>query len=1162
MNKKNVFSVLVLVLLAILPVSNAGEGDLEKGFRNPPDDAKPWTWYHWVDGNVSREGIRADLEAMKEAGIGGFILFHIGLRMPQGKVRTLSPEWYLLICHTIETAASLGLKVGFHNCPGWSTSGGPWVRPEDGMKELVITETQISGERALILPRPKIRNFLSDTAVLAFPTLKSEKEEEKFPEPQLSSNIDFSLNPKPLPWNFNRKTGRSLEVLRNPRTSDYVMLDPIQQKEAVILTFEYPKAVTANRLELSYGRHSGAADYRISCSEDGLAFIPLVEYRRQSANIRVFAFQGKKARFYRLEVRKIYHDYLPVLLASARFSAEQRIPDLDAKVFRTKSPSCKIPGTLPISRENILDGKSIRDLTGNLDSEGTLRWQVPRGQWTILRFSTVFLQRFNHPTDASGRGLECDKLSPDAVKNFWKGMPAEIIRRAGALCGRDRTLSMIQVDSYEAGNQNWTTTFPADFRRLRGYDMIPYLPVLSGRYVGSPERSERFLEDYRRTVSDLYSEAFGKCFAELAHRHHLDFVTESYGAPFDEILQTSWSDIPMGEFWKGGIQAGNALLASNAARISGKKYVQMECFTANEKSGRWSTTPASLKQQGDYAFSVGVNRFVFHSYVHQPFLRFCPGLTLMKYGFHFNRNNTMWKLFPGWIAYVSRCQYLLQQGNMVSDVLYLGDDRPPSGVSLKPELPFGYQGACLDRTAFLERLSVKNGMFHLPHGTESSLLIVPFSDSVGEEVLQKILDLAEAGGTILLGPRPKRAPGLSGYPQSDAKVRALADKLWGTAARPPQERRIGKGRVFCGVVPEVVLKRLNLPPDLQLKGPAASQISFLHRRCGDGTDLYFITNASRQPADLDFTVFLRSGARIPEQFDAENGTVGIYPVYRWNGKTTEIPLRLGRNDSIFLVFRKQPSGPHLTEASWKASHSKEILPSFLKEENGNIFLHASVPGVFQGEDSAGKKIHREIRAFPEIRDLSPEWRVSFPQDSGIAGSRLFPRLRSLSENPEPDVRYFSGTATYERSFPIQKEEWNFRSEGRWILDLGEVCDGASVRLNGKNLGILWKPPFRCDVTDFLIAGENHLAVQVTNRWINRLIGDEQLPPDADFRTHVEFMLLRFPAWFLEGKESPTGRRAFATYRHWRKNDPLQKSGLLGPVRLIPVRKTLIDHISK
>lgn len=1155
MKRTNVLhALLILVLFTSLPLLCGGETALEKGFRNPPEDAKPWTWYHWVDGNVSREGIRADLQAMKKAGIGGFIVFDVSLRMPRGKIRTLSKEWYELIRYTIETAAELGLKVGFHNCPGWSTSGGPWVRPEDGMKELLITETQISGGKKLILPRPKIRNFLSDTAVLAFPTLKPERPEEKLPEPKLSSNIDFSLNPKPLPWDFSRKTGRSLEVLQNRQTSDFIMLDPLQQKESVVLTFEYPRAVTANRLELRYGRHSGAADYRISCSEDGLVFTPLADYQRQSANIRSFSFQGRKARFYRLEVRKIYHDYLPVLLASARFFPEQRIPNLDAKVFRTKSPSCKIPGTFPVSSEQILDQKQILDLTGKLDQKGTLHWMAPEGRWTILRFSTAFLNRYNHPTSASGRGLECDKLSPRAVENFWNGMPAEVIRQAGALCGRDRTLAMIQVDSYEAGTQNWTTTFPADFRRLRGYDMLPYLPVLSGRYVGSPERSERFLEDYRRTVSDLYAEAFGKHFGELAHRHHLDFVTESYGAPFDEVLQTSYSDIPMGEFWKGGIQAGNALLASNAARISGKKYVQMECFTANEKSGRWSTTPASLKQQGDYAFSLGVNRFVFHSYVHQPFLRFCPGLTLMKYGFHFNRNNTMWKLFPGWIAYVTRCQYLLQQGNLVSDVLYLGDDRPPCGVSLKPELPFGYQGACLDRTAFLERLSVKNGKFQLSHGAESSLLIVPFSNFVGEEILRELLHLAEEGGTILLGPKPERAPGLSGYPHSDTAVRALADKLWGTDGRKPMERKIGKGRVFSGLSPKEVLKRINLPPDLRLSGAPANQISFLHRRCEDGTDIYFITNASRRKTRLNFTLSLRSGARVPELFDAESGSISACPIYRWNGKTTEIPLRLEWNESVFLVFRMASARTHLVDGSWKPQKQKEILSSKLKEENGAIVLHAASPGIFLGRNSEGNPVRAEIRSLPGIRDLSGEWTVKFPENSGIAGIRTIPRLHSLSESPETEIRYFSGTAEYKKSFPLSAEELKFRPEGRWILDLGEVCDGASVRLNGRDLGILWKPPFRCDVTDFLVAGENQLTVDVTNRWINRLIGDEQLPPDAEYRTRVEFMLLKFPDWFLSGKQSPTGRRAFAIYRHWKKNDPLQKSGLPGPVRLIPVRK--------
>ena len=242
------------------------------------------------------------------------------------------------------------------------------------------------------------------------------------------------------------------------------------------------------------------------------------------------------------------------------------------------------------------------------------------------------------------------------------------------------------------------------------------------------------------------------------------------------------------------------------------------------------------------------------------------------------------------------------------------------------------------------------------------------------------------------------------------------------------------------------------------------------------------------------------------------------------------------------------------EAAKNYQKQKEILSSKLKEENGAIVLHAASPGIFLGRNSEGNPVRAEIRSLPGIRDLSGEWTVKFPENSGIAGIRTIPRLHSLSESPETEIRYFSGTAEYKKSFPLSAEELKFRSEGRWILDLGEVCDGASVRLNGRDLGILWKPPFRCDVTDFLVAGENQLTVDVTNRWINRLIGDERLPPDAEYRTRVEFMLLKFPDWFLSGKQSPTGRRAFATYRHWKKNDPLQKSGLPGPVRLIPVRK--------
>lgn len=921
-----------------------GRDSLADGFAEPPRSAKPWVWYHWVDGNVTKRGITRDLEAMKAAGVGGFVLFSVGLRMPSGNVSTLSDDWYEHVRYLITEATRLGLEMGFQNCPGWSTSGGPWVKKEDAMKRYVITESVVSGGKEIKLPKDVVPNDLG--IQIAVGVRERDPVDGVMPQKgcRLSSNIDFKLCPKDLPWMKNRRTGTSLDVLG--KSSSYVMLDPGQQNAPVYLQFDYDAPVTMSGLVVEYARYTGKFVYRIVASEDGKTWRELAT-GNANENMTSIPFAKTTAQKFRFEVTKIQTDFMPVLVSSIGLSAKVSVPYLEAKTYVMNDPKLAADaGRNEPSAEDVLATNAVIDLTARLSDGGAIVWTPPSGRWRVFRLHSTWLERRNHPTDKSGCGLECDKMSKAAVEAFFAGMPSRIIDLAGNEAGRGKTLTTLMVDSYEAGNQNWTKTFPQDFNRLRGYSMIPFLPALAGRYVGDRVTTERFLADFRQTVEDLYEEAFGAHYAELVHARGLDFVTESYGGPFDAVRQMSHSDIPMGEFWKGGLQDGNAALAVDVARRFGKRIVQMESFTANEKTGRWTSAPWNLKRQGDFAMADGVNRFILHSYVHQPYDLFCPGMTLMKYGTHFNRNNTMWPFFGEWFRYLARAQYLLQQG-----------------------------------------------------------VLAPAMDDV-----------------------------------------------------------------------------LVLPAGI--KG--------IRRRLDEGEDICFIMNAGAEKKQ--FEVLVRGLPRLPERFDPTTGKVGVYDRWTVSDEGVWLQMELGLDDSAIIVLRK-----------------------------------AVDRRVAKGAEPEEKILDRE---------LTGPWSVHVD-----GRTCTMDRLQALSSSEDENLRYFSGTSIYETTFSCAEEPKSAR------LNLGAVGDGARVWVNGVDCGFAWFRPFGCDISPAVRSGVNRLRVEVTNTWVNRMIGDERLPADSDVARGPEYAVKSWPDWLIGGKESPTGRRAFAAYRHWKASDRPQPSGLMGPVSI-------------
>lgn len=1084
MLRNALFGACLLIVLTIV----CGADPLEEGFGNPPNSAKPHTWWHWVNDNISKEGITADLEAMKRVGVGGAQIFNVDVGVPSGGVTFMSDRWREMIVHAVKEANRLGIELCIHNCAGWSSSGGPWVKPEHAMLIVVTRAVQVQGPRRFSerLPQPETRvGFYRDIAVLAFPTPKG-----------------------------------SLRIQNLRGKAAYDRQDGIQ----------------------------------------------------------------------------------PVAEASA-------------------------------STESIIPRESVLNLTSQMDAEGRLTWDVPEGEWTILRIGYTPTGKDNHPATPDGRGLEVDKLSREALDAFWNdGMMATVLRDIGSLAGK--TLNNALVDSYEVGSQNWTPRFREEFRRRRGYDLLPFLPVFAGYVVVSPEISERFLWDVRQTVSELFVENYYGHFAQLCRRNGLLFSTEPYGnGTFDDLAAGGRANIPMGEFWVGGGARETCKLASSSAHIYGRTIVGAESFTATPEMGRWQNDPYALKMLGDHIFCLGVNRFIFHRYAHQPWNNVKPGMTMGPWGFHFERTNTWWEQSRAWLKYLARCQYLLQQGRFIADIcLYVGEHQPVS-APFRPDLRArGYDYDSLNKEILL-RATVRNGRIVLPSGMTYRLLVLPDSRFMTPRVLQKVAELVQAGA-VIIGPKPEKSPSLSRYPRCDEQVRRLADKVWGNCdGVTVKEHRYGKGKVIWGKPVHQVLAEMGIPPDFE--GSPGTRLDFIHRVVG-GMDIYFVSNQRQRPEEVEIT--FRVSGKIPELWHPDTGVIEPAPVYRFAGGRTVLPMRLDPAGSVFVVFRKPArgtthvvsvrapgkTGVHkpqqlvIRRAVYEAIdgaggadvtqrlqqmvrngtlsinvnndtmggdptplHYKRLRVEYTLDgkvyhivvnENadldipegesastapaydlrvtpdGKVELLTWQAGVYELRASTGRVIRLQASTPAQRTKVEGKWTVHFPNGWGAPEQVVLDRLISWTEHPDPGVRYFSGTARYEKTFRIPAQM--LRSDRRVYLSLGEVKNLCEVWLNGRYLGILWKPPYQVDITSAARAGENRLEVRVTNLWVNRLIGDEQHPDDCEWDGS---RLKAFPQWFLQGKSRPVPQRlTFTTWKHWTKNDPLRPSGLLGAVEVVAV----------
>lgn len=1076
--RRPLIALALLIACLILPRTGVQAAeDLARGFAAPPSWARPWVYWFWLNGNITREGITLDLEAMRRVGIGGVLIMEVDQGTPLGPVPFAGERWRELFQHVVREAQRLGLQVNMNNDAGWCGTGGPWVKPEHAMQKVVWSATTVEGgSQQTIRPAmpPTVHGYYRDIAVLAFPT---------------------------------------------------------------------------------------PGEYRIP------------DIAPKSALVRGDIAPGARS------------------------------PDapLDAVVRR----------------------ESIVNLTDRLQEDGSLTWTPPPGRWTVLRLGHTPTGAMNAPSPELGRGLEVDKLSKEALDAYWENFPGKLVRDNEGLVGS--TFVAVHIDSWETGSQNWTPRFAEEFRRRRGYDITPYLPVFSGYVVESADVSDRFLFDVRRTVSDLLLENYAGHMRELAHRHGMRLTIEAYGdTTVDNLAYAGRADEPMGEFWSWPpYGAGNTLVEmAGAAHVYGKRIVGAEAFTAGDGE-KWLYHPGSIKAMGDWAFSMGINRFVFHRYALQPWRDRAPGVSMGPWGLHYERTQTWWEQSGPWHRYLSRCQYLLQQGQPVADVLALAPEGAARTFNPPPQLErAGYKADGCSSEVILGGCRVEKGLIVTPGGVRYRALLLPAVDAATPELMRRLLDLARSGA-LLVGTLPSRSPSLAGYPACDDEVARLAEAIRRT------------GRLVSDRPVQDVLKGMGVPPDFQ----ADRVLNWTHRRIGKA-EVYFVANPSPYGARVECE--FRVTGMAPEIWDPLSGRIREAALYLPGKATTRVQLALEPAGSVFVVFRKpsrgdpvvrllhngrviwpaQASAPRIRvlRAMWgpagDAARTKDVTdqvqrmvdrvgPSFTVAElaaegdpafgvvktleveymssgrrfsvratdpevirfevpnalvsaarlwlddRGRIQGEADAPGLYVAVRRSGARERFRCGPPPEPTSVAGPWQVRFQPGRGAPEAIELKGLRCWTTHPDPGVRHFSGTATYRTRFRWQPTAGGSRGL-RWMLDLGRVEVIADVRLNGRPLGTLWRAPFAVDVSEILRPGWNELEVAVTNLWPNRMIGDEQLPEDS--RRHANGTLVEWPDWLERDEPSPTGRITFTTWRLWSGDAPLQPSGLLGPVRIRAVRE--------
>ena len=1013
----------------------------ETSFLHPSALYHPETWFHFIGGNVSKEGIVADLEAIKQAGFSGFQWFHghFGGQWPatNQQIKALTPEWEEMVSFMGNKAKELGLRLTVQTCPGWAMAGGPWITPENAMRELVWSRTDIAGNadgpHTLPMPQPsqeEWRNY-QDVAVVAFPTPAGDTAGILLPEVVESSSS--------LDWNA---------CLRNQ------LSHPIQLPAGSVHTirFRLPAGQTIRTLELpsiNSWRHEWVfqpdVHLRLTASKEKQEKIlvdldaPMCNWQDNSELV-LACNEVPQADHYTLTISNAHG----MNLQYVKFYSAARKNSWRAEAGWTLMGKIQLPDGFRQDQNAYIRKDEIIDLSGRMTPDGQLTWKAPKDRkWTVLRIGHVNSGRKNGPAPKEATGWECDKLDVKGAHQQFAGYVGHL----HDVPLRDCPPQGMLMDSWECSTQTWTWQMEEMFRQHTGYALRQWFPALMGYVVDNPETTSRFLLDWRRTLGDLYVENFFRRMTDLAHEKGMEVQYETAAGdvlPIDAIEYHKHADVPMCEFWQpfedgfvGDANFKPIYPTASAAHLYGKTRVAAEALTSFHLT--WDEHWQMLKDVIHYNMSMGATHCVFHTYTHNPQVGFLPPGTSFgnNIGTPFLRGQTWWKYMPHFTTYLARMNYMLERGKPVADVLwYLGDE-----INHRPNqhapFPEGYKFDYCNPDILLHRIQVKDSTLQTPEGLSYRLLWMPDTERMLPETLERMLELLRQGARIVCQ-RPASPATLQGGHKTQKRFDKACKAIFGNSRQGI--RKVGKGAIAIGMTLEEALRAFAIRPDVMCEG---GNVQWFHRAT-EGADWYLVTAPAKGQFQGD--VQFRNDGEV-ERWDMRDGSIHKMHASATNGYT-KVPLQLHPAEAYFIVFRR--SGD---------SHATPLR-----------------------HPNEGKTIA-----------LDHSWQVAFPNGWGAPARLQTDTLKAWKDlQLGTEGRAFSGTATYTHHLQLD----TFNPQAYYVLDLGKVDMIAEVRINGQQAGVLWAAPYVLPISQWLRKGRNEIEIDVTSTWFNRLVYDAALPEAA------------------------------------------------------------------
>lgn len=1135
-------------------VRKADTSALVKSFLTPPKDARPQVWWHWMDGNVSKEGIRKDIEWMKRNGIGGFHQFDAGgVNMPRAakvKLPYLSDGWKDAFRFALNLADSLDMDVTIASAPGWSSTGGTWVKPEDAIKKLEWRSIDTRGGK-ISVQLPDLYNVVGP-----YQDYHTDNDRIKI-EPY---GKDLYVLAVRLPYSDKSMNALGAQVSKSESTISVEFRKP-----------QTIKSLTLKTMAMGDRPRTGKPECRniLECSDDGLKWRKVCDIEPTVLPYLTVNVPPTCAQFFRVKGEKLESLELFTVM-KINHSQELGGFGIIHDFWKYHTPYSK----------DAIRTSDIIDLTGKMTADGKLECSLPAGRWRIYRFGWSITGKINHPASPEATGLEVDKLDPDAWMRYFRTYLDLYKDAADGMLG-EKGIRYLLVDSYEAGAYTWTPKLAKEFKARRGYDLLPWLPVLAGEIIGSSQMSERFLWDWRRTLGELFCENYDRI-NEIVNEYDLaGRYTESHEASRaytgDGMDPKIKATIPMAAFWMENTPTGSAVPSAicdiresaSVSHIYGQRLVAAESFSVNGDEGRaYTYCPENMKYIADVGLSAGVNRFVIHESASQPNDQYLPGLQLFRYGQWLHRNET-WGEYA-WVLtdYLARSSSMLQQGNSVADILlYYGEDLNITGLyggqafSSLPQVPDGYNYDFANPTVIRSGIKVENRTLVAPSGARYRVLWLDRNCEVMSlDILKKIKEFADAG-VIICGKEPKSCAGLKA---DDRAFASIVDDIWHSRrknvfAKGLEDclRRSGIQPDFRATVTSPVAEPVvrHSSPTIKATGGSAGHFDklsdqenaveapanapdsygdfkYVHRTLPDSTQIYWVRNFSGKDSNVELS--FRDGGKFAAIFNPENGDVTDADVKFGNGRST-VSLPLLSADARFVVLSNRPQIKvsidtvfvNTTDTTMICtSDSTEVHPVDSLVSAGHFDTSASSAQRKLSDQGISLRDQQNSVAEPveatTIQTVTSTWQVHFNQKNGGTADEEFPELVSWTRKENPIVKYFSGTAIYKTTVTIDSTQ--LATSARIFIDLGVVKNIADLSINGTPACVLWKAPFRtADIKPLLKEGDNLLEIKITNVWRNRMIGDVQ-----------------------PGEKHPVT----AIRRFYKSTDKLLPSGLLGPVRII------------